>query len=229
MCRVMFTLSTSLSHAGRSVRALPRGARADRTRYGELSRGQARWRLRAGGYDQPMTSGGRRSQRFAVATAVAAGLVLGLGACGRDTGNPISATPTEESASADPTLPALQAALDGEYAATYAYGVIGGRLTNPAQQSAALAALASHDDMRDRLRTDITALGGQPGVPAPAYRLPFQVHTAAQARSLAVEVETKLAGLWQQVSVHATGASQQSAAAAADCLQRAAKWSKLGG
>lgn len=138
--------------------------------------------------------------------------------------------PTEVSASADPTIVALQAALGGEYAASYAYGVIGGRLTTAADQAAALAALTTHDELRDRLRTDITALAGQPGVPAPGYQLPFPVQTPAQARSLAVDVETKSVALWQQVAAHATGATQQwAAAAAAGCQQRATKWSKPGG
>lgn len=125
---------------------------------------------------------------------------------------------------------ALQAALVGEYAASYAYGVIGGRLTTAADQAAALAALATHNELRDRLRTDITALAGQPGVPAPGYRLAFPVQTPTQARALAVDVETKSVALWQQVAAHATGTTLQwAAAAAAGCQQRAAKWSKFSG
>lgn len=163
---------------------------------------------------------------FVVVVAAA----IGLSGCSRDSGSPGRPNPTEASATADPTMVALQAALDGEYAASYAYGVIGGRLTSATDQAAALAALTTHDNLRDQLRTDITALAGQPRVPAPGYRLPFAVQTPAQARLLAVDVETKAAALWRQVADHATGATQQAASAAADgCQQRAAKWSKPSG
>lgn len=179
-----------------------------------------------------MSSAGPRSPQSVVAVAVVGAvtaLTLGLGGCARGASNQASPAPTVASTSADPALVPLQAALDGEYAATYAYGVIGGRLTAPSEQAAALTALTTHDDLRDQLRTDITALAGQPDVPPAAYRLPFAVQTPAQARSLAVDVETKLVVLWQGVAAHATGATQPAAmAAAAGCQQRAAKWSKPG-
>lgn len=172
-----------------------------------------------------------RGLAAALATAlVAGGMLLTAAGCSREATSPPPTGSGEATPTADPTAAALQVALAGEYAASYAYGVIGGRLNTPADQAKALAALDSHQDLRDELRARLLTSLAKPTSPAAAYQLPFTVHSPTQARALAVDVETKQAVLWDQVAAAGAGAEQQQAvAAAAACRKRAAQWSKVGG
>lgn len=134
---------------------------------------------------------------------------------------------TQDPAPDDPAMSALRTALNGEYAAVYAYGVVGGRLTNRSEQEKAAADLEKHTTLRDRLRTELASLSIQPEPPAPAYALPFQARTPTQARALAANVETSLAPIWAALADHATGSTQQWAVTVSDaCRARAASWSK---
>ena len=92
---------------------------------------------------------------------------------------------------------ALQAALAGEYAAMYAYGRAGGRLT--ADQPAALVLLEDHRTRRDQLRDWLTEDGQDPLPPAPAYQVPGPVRTNASARDLLATVELRLIPLYVEV------------------------------
>lgn len=91
------------------------------------------------------------------------------------------------------------AALAAEYAAIYAYGPIGVRLTAAAERSAARAAEAAHRDRRDALILRLAELAA-PATPAPAgYALPFPVTDRASALKLAVHIEDRVAAAWRAV------------------------------
>ncbi|MEZ5185695.1 MAG: DUF4439 domain-containing protein [Candidatus Nanopelagicales bacterium] len=92
---------------------------------------------------------------------------------------------------------ALQAALDGEYAAIYAYGRAGARLTT--DQDVALNDLATHRLARDQLRAWLMQDGVDPAPPAPAYALPTPVNGNASARSLLATVELRLIPLFTEL------------------------------
>lgn len=83
---------------------------------------------------------------------------------------------------------ALQAALASEQAAAYGYGVAGAHLHGEAFRLASLDSVA-HERARDALTAMITALGAVPTPAAVAYQLPVAVHTAAEAASLAADLE----------------------------------------
>lgn len=89
-------------------------------------------------------------------------------------------------------LSALQAALAGEHAAVWAYGVVGARLP-AAQRPRALADLAAHRRARDLLQARLRARGATPVAPDPAYLLPFAVPDRGAALRLAAFVEHRLA------------------------------------
>lgn len=91
----------------------------------------------------------------------------------------------------------MQAALDGEYAIMYAYGVAGARLAQ--QRDAALTMLEEHRTSRDQLRQWLVADGEQPGAPAPAYALPERVTGDAAARALLADLELRLIPLYTQL------------------------------
>ena len=82
------------------------------------------------------------------------------------------------------TIAALQAALTAENTAVYGYGVAGAHLTG-ARRAAAVRDWVAHENARDALTAMLTARGGQPVGAAAAYALPFSVHNAAAAASLA--------------------------------------------
>jgi hypothetical protein len=92
-------------------------------------------------------------------------------------------------------IAAMQAALAAEQAASYAYGVIGAHLTGQ-RFNAAAADWVAHERARDSLTKMIIALGAQPHPAAAAYRLPVSVTTAAQAISLAANLERQVASAY---------------------------------
>jgi Domain of unknown function (DUF4439) len=124
------------------------------------------------------------------------------------------------SATPGPDLAALQHALAAEQAASYGYGVVGANLPQgSAEQGQATTDWVAHMRARDELAAMITAQGGQP-VPAPvAYQLPAPVHSAAQARALAVTLEDRVAQAYLAVvaltdtALRVFGADQVTAAA----------------
>jgi hypothetical protein len=118
------------------------------------------------------------------------------------------------------SLTALQAALAAEQAASYGYGVVGAHLNaSHAQSSSANSDWVAHQLARDSLAAMITAAGANP-VPAPvAYQLPVPVSTPAEARSLAVILEEKVARAYlglialPEQSLRALGSRELTAAA----------------
>ena len=119
---------------------------------------------------------------------------------------------------------ALQAALAAEQAASYGYGIVGAHLTGT-RFAAAFADSIAHQRTRDSLTAMIMARGGQPRPAAPAYRMPIAVHTAAQARSLAIVLERQVTAAYLGVvalsepALRRFGADQMRSAAV-----RSARW-----
>ena len=119
---------------------------------------------------------------------------------------------------------ALQAALAAEQAAIYGYGIVGAHLTGT-RFAAAFADSVEHQRARDSLTAMIMARGGQPRPAAPAYRMPIAVHSAAQARSLAIVLERQVTAAYLGVvalsepALRRFGADQMRSAAV-----RSARW-----
>ncbi|MGO9081687.1 MAG: ferritin-like domain-containing protein [Streptosporangiaceae bacterium] len=119
---------------------------------------------------------------------------------------------------------ALRRALSAEQAAVYGYGVLGAHLSWGPQASA-ITGWKAHQQARD----DLGELLQARGIPAPSaavgYQLPGPAGTAAQARSLAVLIEDRVAAAYLGVvalserSLREFGARQLRAAAL-----RAAAW-----
>jgi Domain of unknown function (DUF4439) len=90
-------------------------------------------------------------------------------------------------------ITALQAALAGEHAAVYGYGVVGAVLAGSAQKAKAEAAARAdwlaHQLARDNLEAMLTRLGATPVAASPAYQLPFPVTSATAAARLAATLE----------------------------------------
>src|ERR1700749_4196952 len=83
---------------------------------------------------------------------------------------------------------ALQAALAAENAAIFGYGVAGAHLTGSSQATAGRE-WTGHNQARDSLTTMIASRGGVPAAAQASYRLPFRMHDAASAMSLAAYLE----------------------------------------
>jgi hypothetical protein len=90
---------------------------------------------------------------------------------------------------------ALQAALAAEDSAVYGYGVAGAHLPG-ALKAAAVRDWVAHENARDALTAMLTARGSQPVAAAAAYELPFPVHNAPAAVSLAAYIEDRLAAVY---------------------------------
>ncbi|MFG2054954.1 ferritin-like domain-containing protein [Micromonospora sp. NPDC048930] len=124
---------------------------------------------------------------------------------------------------------ALADALTAEYAAIWAYGVIGVHLADSARQ-AARNAEAAHRARRDALILQLSANGGQVPPDQAGYALPYPVTDRASALRLAVEVEERTAGHWRAALPHTTGADRNRALAAlTDCALRATRWRRTAG
>jgi hypothetical protein len=121
-------------------------------------------------------------------------------------------------------LPVLQSALDGEHAAIYGYGALGGRL-GKSDRSSALTAQEVHRDRRDALAESITVRGGQPHASEARYELPIAVTDPNSARQLAARLEDDCAGQWRQaLSTVQPGDRDPALRALTHCAVTAAKW-----
>ena len=117
----------------------------------------------------------------------------------------------------DGAAEALVAALDGEYAAVYTFGVIAARLTDAARERA-VTSLEAHDLLVERLSDWLAEADLDVPPSAPAYQVPA-LASAADAVALAVTIEEQVAVLDATLLAAATGDLR---AAAADLLvQRA--------
>jgi hypothetical protein len=119
--------------------------------------------------------------------------------------------------------PEVLAALAGEDAAVYAYGVVVARLRG-ADRRQALAALQAHSTWRDRWALQA------PDAPAPAiaYDLPVADPSRAQVRELAALVENRLVPIYAELAAASSGDTRTAAVtAAAECATRAVSWGAL--
>lgn len=91
---------------------------------------------------------------------------------------------------------ALQDTLQGEYAAIYAYGVIGARSRGLDVRMKALKTLRTHQALRDWLRQQLNAAATDPLPAAPSYKLPNTVTDNASAAKAAATIENRLARSW---------------------------------
>ncbi|MFI2612415.1 ferritin-like domain-containing protein [Kitasatospora sp. NPDC018619] len=135
-------------------------------------------------------------------------------------------TPDGAAGTADPAaVPALQAALSGEHAAVYGYGVVGAHLTDDPGRTEARATHAAHQAQRDAWQRLLTAATAAPTPAAGGYQLPFPVASAADAGRLAVHLETRLTAGYADL-VAALPAAYRPAAATAlrESALRARRW-----
>ncbi|GGK42140.1 ferritin-like domain-containing protein [Nocardia camponoti] len=122
---------------------------------------------------------------------------------------------------------ALQNALDAEYAAVYAYGVIA------AYANADRAALVREFSAAHRARRDATIelmdVKGAPESAAAAYVPPFPVDDPIPAAHLAVAAESDCATAWYTVVEQAVDEPVRVAATTAltECAIRRARWQSI--
>ncbi|MGW1741907.1 ferritin-like domain-containing protein [Nocardia sp. NPDC001965] len=120
---------------------------------------------------------------------------------------------------------ALRDALDAEYAAVYAYGLIAAH-TSPEQRRTVNEHTAGHRARRDATADLLTAGGGDAPPADPAYTVPVEVTDPASAAQLAVLVETDTAVAWRAVVERATTANTRRTAVEAltESAGRRAVW-----
>ncbi len=115
---------------------------------------------------------------------------------------------------------ALRAAIAGEDAAVYAYGVIGARAEQPWRRRA-VRVRSEHQSARSALQGQVSA---PVAVPA-AFDLPLPVTTTDEARQLAALVEQRLAAVYADLAAAQDGDGRQAAVEAAmACATRAVTW-----
>lgn len=112
---------------------------------------------------------------------------------------------------------ALQAALSGEHAAVYVYGVLAAQTSRSAEPvlfGLLDAAHSSHRTQRDRLIDLIGRLGATPHASAVSYDLPNDAATPAKVRAAAQVTEQRCVDLYGQSVEHTVGAQRAWAIAA---------------
>lgn len=93
------------------------------------------------------------------------------------------------------TLDALQAALAGEHACVYGYGLLGAHASDRDLPDVR-AARDLHRDRRELLRHQILIRRSEPVAALPAYVVPVDLDGAQAARTLAALLERRLAVLY---------------------------------
>ena len=109
-------------------------------------------------------------------------------------------------------LDALQAALAGEHAAIYVYGVLGGRVSvseAPTITAAVTSAYTTHRARRDQLQLMLRRLGGEPVAAAVAYELEGRADTTQQIAGEARGIETRCAEVYAQAVGSTVGVQRQ--------------------
>jgi hypothetical protein len=109
-------------------------------------------------------------------------------------------------------LQALQAALAGEHAAVYLYGVAGGRLSAsayPALATRVRSGYVAHRGRRDRLTLMVRDAGGDPVAAAVGYRLDNPARTVDQLTRLARETESRAAEQYAQLAGSSSGETRR--------------------
>ena len=94
---------------------------------------------------------------------------------------------------------ALQAALAGEHAALYVYGVLGAQTSasaTPQLFAAVSDAYAIHRDRRDHLTDLVLQEGGTPVASDPAYEIPRSLGSASEVARAALGLERRSAATY---------------------------------
>ncbi len=118
----------------------------------------------------------------------------------------------------------LAAALRGEHAAIFAYGVIGAHLDAGTVELAQSAELA-HRTRRDALIVRLASKGATPPPAEPTYALPYAVSDKAAALKLAVTIEERSAAIWRLVLPDTAGDERKLGLdALVDCATRATRF-----
>ncbi|MFC4374738.1 ferritin-like domain-containing protein [Nocardia halotolerans] len=123
---------------------------------------------------------------------------------------------------------AVQRALDAEYAAVYAYGVIAA-YANSDRSHLVAEFSAAHRARRDATVELLEADGTDPGAPDAAYQPPFPVDDPIPAANLAVTVESDCAAAWYAVVEQAVDATVRATATEAltEAAVRRARWQSI--
>jgi hypothetical protein len=96
-------------------------------------------------------------------------------------------------------LEAIQAALAGEHAAVYVYGVVGARVSFSAEPdlwNKVRAAYTIHRGRRDQLVAMVRAEDADPVVAEVSYDLPNPARTVAQLTQVALELEQRCTAVY---------------------------------
>ena len=127
-------------------------------------------------------------------------------------------------------IAALQDTLQGEYAAVYAYGVIGARSSGEGPRLKGLKALRTHTELRDWVRGQLNAANTEPVPAAPSYKLPLAVADNASAAKAAATIENRLARSWAALAARTTVTDDSVTArtfevnTSMECATRAISW-----
>ena len=116
-------------------------------------------------------------------------------------------------------LEAMQAALTGEHAAVYVYGVVGSRISLSAQPTLwnqVRAAYTTHRGRRDQLVAMVRAADGDPVAAEVSYDLPNAAKTPAQLNRAALELERRCTATYADMVGSTWGAGRQWALEALD-------------
>jgi Domain of unknown function (DUF4439) len=109
-------------------------------------------------------------------------------------------------------LQALQATLAGEHAATYVYGVIGGRVSataHPALADKVTHAYVTHRDRRDQLTQIVRTAGADPVAADVSYELPDRVRSVHQLTQAALRIENRCTEVYAQMVGNTSRANRQ--------------------
>ena len=116
-------------------------------------------------------------------------------------------------------IEAIQAALAGEHAAVYVYGVIGGRVSLSSQPdlwSAVRTAYTTHRGRRDQLVAMVRASDAEPVTAEISYELPNPAVTLDQLSGAALEIEQRCSAVYADMVGSTSGANRQWAIDALD-------------
>ena len=102
-------------------------------------------------------------------------------------------------------LAAWQDALAAEQQAAFGYGLLGPHLRGTPQLATAVACSDAHEALRDATAAALAAAGATPVAPAADYPQLYPVRTAAQARALALRLESACASTWRYLYAVAAG------------------------
>jgi len=109
-------------------------------------------------------------------------------------------------------IQAMQAALAGEHAAVYVYGVIGARVSPssaPTLWNQVHTAYAAHRGRRDQLLTMVRAAAAQPVAAEVSYVLPNPARTATQLIGASLDLERRCCAVYADMVASTSGASRQ--------------------